>query len=49
MFKTKDGYKLELKRPETMKIFDSTKKLTDKIKHGEKVALLEEVKIVLVQ
>ena len=37
MFKTKDGYKLELQTPETIKLFGSTKKLNDKTKNGEKV------------
>ena len=32
VFKIKDGYKLELQTPETMKLFGSTKKLIDKIK-----------------
>ena len=34
VFKTKDEYKIEVKMPEIMKIFDSTKKLTVKTKHG---------------
>ena len=33
MFKIKDGYKLELQTPKTMKLFGSTKKLTDKTKY----------------
>ena len=32
VFKIKDGYKLELQTPETMKLFGSTKTLTDKTK-----------------
>ena len=36
VFKIKDGYKLELKWPETIKLFVSTKKLTDKTKDGRK-------------
>ena len=36
MFKIEDGYKLELERPETVKLFGSTKKLIDKTKNGEK-------------
>ena len=32
VFKIKDGYKLELQTPETMKLFRSTKKLTAKQK-----------------
>ena len=35
--------------PETMKSFDSTKKLIEKTKNGEKVANLEVVEVVLVQ
>ena len=49
MFKIKDGYKLELQTPETMKLFGSTKKLIDKTKNGEKVPSLEVVEVVLVQ
>ena len=36
VFKLKDWYKLELKTPETMKLFDSTKKIIDKRKKGRK-------------
>ena len=38
MFKMKDGYKLELQTPETMKLFGSKKKLMDKTKkrHNKK-------------
>ena len=32
VFKIKDGYKLELQTPETMKLFGSTKQLIDKKK-----------------
>ena len=49
MFKIKDGYKLELQTPETMKFFGSTKKLIDKTKTGEKVPSLEVLEAVLVQ
>ena len=49
VFKIKDGYKLELQTPETMKFFGSTKKLIDKTKKGEKVPSLEVVEVVLVQ
>ena len=45
----KDGYKLELQTPETMKLFSTTKKLIDKTKNGEKVLSLEVVEVVLVQ
>ena len=36
MFKIKGGYKLELKTPETMKLFGITKNLMDKTKNWEK-------------
>ena len=49
MFKIKDGYKLELRTPKTMKLFGNTKKLIDKTKNGEKVPSLEIVKVALVQ
>ena len=49
VFKMKDGYKLELQTPETMKLFGSTKKLIDKTKNGEKVPSLEVVEAILVQ
>ena len=48
VFKIKDGYKLELQTPEILKLFDSTKKLIDRTKNGEKVSSLEVVKVVLV-
>ena len=48
VFKIKDGYKLELQTPETMKLFGSTKQLIDK-KNGEQVLSLEVVEVVLVQ
>ena len=47
VFKIEDEYELELKTPESMKLFGSTKKLIDKTKNGEKV--LEVVEVVLVQ
>ena len=34
VFKTKDWYKLELQTSETMRLFDSTKKIIDKTKNG---------------
>ena len=46
MFKIKDGYKLELKMPETIKLFGSTKKSIGKAKSGENVPSLE---VVLIQ
>ena len=49
MFKIKDGYKLELQTPETMKLFGSTKKLIDTTKNREKVQSLEVVEVVLFQ
>ena len=49
VFKIKDGYNLELQTSETMKLFDSTKKLIDETKNGENVPSLEVVEVVLVQ
>ena len=49
MFKIEDVYKLELQTPETMKLFGSTKKLTNKTKNGEKVPSLEVFEVFLVQ
>ena len=49
VFKIKDGYKLELQTPETMKLFNSTKKITGKTKNGEKVPNPEVAEVVLVQ
>ena len=46
MFKIKDGYKLELQMPETMKLCGSSKKLIGKTKNAENVPSLE---VVLVQ
>ena len=37
VFKIKDAYRLELQTPERKKLFNSTKILTDKTKHGENV------------
>ena len=39
MLKIKDRYKLELQTLETMKLFGSTKKLTDKTENGENVQI----------
>ena len=39
-FMFKDGNKLELQTPETMKLFGSSKKLIDKTKNGENVSSL---------
>ena len=49
VFKINDGYNLELQTPETMKLFGSTTKSTDKTKNGKNVASLKRVKVVLVQ
>ena len=49
VFKIKDGYNLELQTSETMKLFDSTKKLIDETKNRENVPSLEVVEVVLVQ
>ena len=37
IFKIKNGYKLELLTPETMKLLGSTKKVVDKDKNGQNV------------
>ena len=47
VFKIKDGYKLELQTPETMKLFGSTKKLIEK-KNVENVPSLEVIEVALV-
>ena len=49
VFEIKDGYKLELQTPETMKLFGSTKKLIGKTSNEEKVPSLEVVEVVLVR
>ena len=49
VLKIKDGYKLELQIPETMKLFGSTNKLIDKTKNWEQVPSLEIVEVVLVK
>ena len=43
MFKIKDGYKVELQTPESMKLFGSTKKLIEKIKNRKNAPSLEMV------
>ena len=48
IFKIKNGYKLELLTPETMKLLGSTKKVVDKDKNGENVPKIESVEVVLV-
>ena len=47
-FKIKNGYKLELLTPETMKLLGSTKNFVDKNKNSENVPKLESVENVLV-
>ena len=47
MFKIKYRYKLELQTPETMKLFGSITKLTDKTKNGENIPNFELVEVVL--
>ena len=49
MFKIKDGYKLESQAAETINLFVSTIKLTDKTKNEENVPRFEVVEVVLVQ
>ena len=49
VFKIKDGYKLELETPETMKLIGRIKKLIGKTKNGQNVPSLEVVEVVLVQ
>ena len=49
VFKTKNGYKLQLQTPETVELFGSTKKLMDKTKNGENEPSLQIAEIVLVQ
>ena len=44
-----DVYRVELQKPESMKLFGSTKKLIDKTKNGENVPSPEVVQAVLVQ
>ena len=44
MFKLKDRYKLDLKRPENIKLFNRTKKLIDKIKNGKVYRILKLLK-----
>ena len=46
MFKIKDGYKLESQTLETIKLFGTRKKLTDKAKNGPSLQVTE---VVLVQ
>ena len=49
MFNIKDGYKLELQRPKTMRLFGGTKNINKQSKNSENVPSLEVVEVVLVQ
>ena len=49
MFKTKDGYELELQTPETMKLFGSSKISILKTENGENEPSLQVLKVVLVR
>ena len=49
MFKINNRHKLELRTPEAMKLFGSTKKLIDKTKHEKNVPSIEVIDVVLVQ
>ena len=49
MFKIKDGYNLESKTYETMKLFGSIEKLLSKTKKRENLPSLEAAEVVLVQ
>ena len=49
VFKIKDGYKLQLQTPETMKLFGSTKKLIGKTKNEENVRSIELIEVILDQ
>ena len=49
MFKTIDGYKLEIQTPGTMKLFGSTNKLIDQTNNEENVPSLEVDEVALVQ
>ena len=48
VFKIKNGYKLELLTPETMKLLGSTNKVVDKDENSENVPKLESVEVALV-
>ena len=49
MLKIKGGYQLELQTFETMSLFGSTKKLTEKTKSKENVKILKAVEVVLIE
>ena len=46
VFKIKDGYKLELQTPETIKLFGSIQTLIDKTRNGEKILSLKVAEVV---
>ena len=48
VFKIKNGCKLELLTPKTMKLLGSTRNVVDKDKNSENVPKLESVEVVLV-
>ena len=48
VFKIKNGYKIELLAPDTMKLLGSTKNVVDKDKNSENIPKLESVEVVLV-
>ena len=48
MFKTRDGYNLELQTPEAIKLIGSAKHIIDKTKNGESVPSLQVALVVLV-
>ena len=48
-FRIKDGYKLYIQTPETMKLFDSTKTILYKVTNCRNVLILEVIEVVLVQ
>ena len=47
VFKIKNGYKIELLIPETMRLLGSTKKVVEKDKNGENIPKLQSVEVVL--
>ena len=49
MLKIKGGYQLELKTFETMRLFGSTQKLTEKTKSKENVKILKAIEVVLIE
>ena len=49
MFKIKDGYKLELQTPKTIKLFDCTKKVIGKTQNRESVTSFKVIQVFLAQ